>query len=698
MFQQTCELQASAALEFAIRLGWKDVTVVGSGDACGAAALRLFKERWDTVPCGFKLKVMYLQEEPIQSDVLSNSARDFLQPDYITTNEQSLFQTALIAKRHVIILSSVAFADTVLQDFISNLVNSVDQLPYKNYDFLFGDFWGDPRRIRAILDQMVYLADQSHTLFGLRNAVNGTDKFQNHMTSIRFNDSYFQNNHFLQKLWETQFSCSIDNGSCKTSSSTETFPKIRRAILRNYKAPLIMDAVYALQTYLQQTSSTRPVAFFRDVFNMLTNGNVLEVKSEWTGNRWLFGIPYGTTDSVNWMQPLEWGYEIMGLFVSRHEDNRKLIDGNLYATWKINKRSDTAGILSFVNSISKFSLDYCQTNCDSKSLYSMSSLVFITLTFLLIVCVTWTLRNGVDKAKDLIKLPGVSVLTFCTILSIGVSLWLIFEGEAIDCESRVDDLLVTVINSMSFTVLLIFVIVLLVRNRLIKMALKMFGFLMLISIQIAISAVAHVMPSENSNGKDHVDYCSEERRKPLAVISYLYGDLSFTVFVLLLLCHLWCKWGDFSNSNKCFKFVSAAFALILWIVYTLMIVLLVFIDGKSCTQMGQIFIVIAVFPSIVCLCIIAILSLSKLGSATYDDDVFSDDPHTSNAIALQAPPRPVVSLFEGFPELTTRKSRSFSLSSDLLKEMDDVIIVPQRIKIISVIGRGKIGRNFFKFL
>ena len=54
-------------------------------------------------------------------------------------------------------------------------------------------------------------------------------------------------------------------------------------------------------------------------------------------------------------------------------------------------------------------------------------------------------------------------------------------------------------------------------------------------------------------------------------------------------------------------------------------------------------------------------------------------------------------MFEGFPELTARKSRTFSLDSDVLKEMNDVVIVPERIRIVSVIGRGKMLRVGFKF-
>ena len=586
------------------------------------------------------MQVMYLQEEPFESNISSNSASEFLQPDYVTTRADLLFRTALTAKRYIIILSSVTFAAEVLQQFGNRLIGSMGQPPYEKFGLLFGDFWGDPTKIRSVLDHILSLEDEGHALFGLRNAVNGTDKFQEHMGSIHFNDSRFQSNPFLQKFWETHFSCSIADGSCKLASAERTFPRTSRPILRNYKAPLIIDAASVLRKYIQdyqQKFSKRPAEFFRNDFYKLKSGDVLEVNSKWTGNRWLFGIPYGSADFVDWVQPLEWGYEIMELFFNRNDKNRDALDGNLYATWRINKGDKIAGILSLVNpSTSESPLDHCLTSCDSKSLYSMSSLVFIVLTLLILVCITWVLRvkDSVNRAKDVIKSPGVVIFGFCTILSIAVSLWMIFGGEAVDCESRVDDFLVTVINNVSFTVLLIFLTVLLVTNRLMKMALKVFGFPILVSIQIAISAVAHLMPSEDSYGEDRVKYCFDERKKPLAVVSYMYSDVSFTVCILLILCNLWLKWGDFSKSNKQFKFISASLALSLWIVYTLMVVFLVFLDDRSCTQMGQIFITVAVFPSILCLFIIMILLLSKLDTSEDDDEVFNGESQPCNDLAL----------------------------------------------------------------
>ena len=58
MLQPSCELQALAAVDFVARVEWLDVTVIGSGDACGTAALRVFKEELDRkgIACHFEVR------------------------------------------------------------------------------------------------------------------------------------------------------------------------------------------------------------------------------------------------------------------------------------------------------------------------------------------------------------------------------------------------------------------------------------------------------------------------------------------------------------------------------------------------------------------------------------------------------------------------------------------------------------------
>lgn len=57
MFQQSCELQAAAAVDFVIQERWVEVTVVGSGDNCGGLSLQLFHDalKAKRLDCHFKV-------------------------------------------------------------------------------------------------------------------------------------------------------------------------------------------------------------------------------------------------------------------------------------------------------------------------------------------------------------------------------------------------------------------------------------------------------------------------------------------------------------------------------------------------------------------------------------------------------------------------------------------------------------------
>ena len=48
MLQQTCELQASAAVDFLAHEGWENVVIVASGDFCGGASLMQFRDHIDS--------------------------------------------------------------------------------------------------------------------------------------------------------------------------------------------------------------------------------------------------------------------------------------------------------------------------------------------------------------------------------------------------------------------------------------------------------------------------------------------------------------------------------------------------------------------------------------------------------------------------------------------------------------------------
>ena len=68
MFHQTCELQALAAVDFILQERWWNVTVLGSGDACGTASLRLFKQELmrRNIFCHFQVSLCICRKECVQ--------------------------------------------------------------------------------------------------------------------------------------------------------------------------------------------------------------------------------------------------------------------------------------------------------------------------------------------------------------------------------------------------------------------------------------------------------------------------------------------------------------------------------------------------------------------------------------------------------------------------------------------------------
>ena len=130
------------------------------------------------------------------------------------------------------------------------------------------------------------------------------------------------------------------------------------------------------------------------VFLGFLEGNVLEVENEWTGNRWLFGIPAGNGRSFEWVQPMEWTYEIMQLQL-----DKRMFTGDVYGTWSIrlNRTSSQHTRLLKLNSsdlLSDLETSCVSiTSCTSIDLNSMTALVVVIAVLLSIFVLLNVLKN-----------------------------------------------------------------------------------------------------------------------------------------------------------------------------------------------------------------------------------------------------------------------------------------------------------------
>ena len=554
-------------------------------------------------------------------------------PNYQELRKPFDIVTRLSERRHVVIFSSSMFADLLLSAFQSGATDSSDLLSHR-YSILFGSFWGDPRHVARLEKEMTLLTEFADIkdVYALRHDVKGKRRFREHMSSIRLHSPRFENNKFIQRYWESDNSCSLDNSGAPQCTDDNPFNSNDSPIANNYKALLILDAAAVLAKYIEDyrnRTGNVPTQFFENDFYGFMDGNVLEVENKWTGNQWSFGIPAGNGKSFEWVQPMEWRYEVMKLYTKTG-----MIAADIYGTWSIrlnttdSRRSTLLTLKSFgsgntVYPCEPMTTSRAPTSCPPTDLDSMTALV-ATIGVSLFICILVIVlkQRDTSRFRAAITSPGVVTMGCVALLSIAISLWIIFGDEAGNCDNRVDDFFVTVINSVCFTVLLIALVVPLVTSRLLRLLVKVGGFVFVMMIQLAVSIQAHLV---EGGGTDHDDddpvtHCYNERGKVLSSVSYLYGNVLLVLCVLLLIHSLCSKRGKYYQRKWPFKLMSGFLAVLLMILYTVMVTVLLWVDSVSCVMMGRVFMVMAVFPAAICMAVVAVLLLTD----SNDHDVVFD--------------------------------------------------------------------------
>ena len=347
MLQQTCEIQAAAAVNFLEEEGWYDVTMVASNDYCGIWAIAKFYEGVKQSPFHCHFDIQYVQEHtfaeaPAEFHKPNQKLSDLVGRDNFHIERDGATASTWIQQTNstVILLSSISYALSVLAD-LRNIPMD------KSYTILLGDLWGDPQNVNELYGVITNLVEKGHHIYSLRAQSNGTEKFQSYMASIRSNSSQLLCNHWLKEYWEDHFNCSISLGTCDVN---DRLTGQNRPILRNYKAPLVMDAVYATAMFLRDfhekyNGSAVLDGFFMpdDAFYDLRNGHQFMVTNEWTGNTMIIGKYLGSA-SFDWVQPHNWAYEIV-LLQQSVEDSSE-IEYEIYGKWVFKKPSDGKGSIT----------------------------------------------------------------------------------------------------------------------------------------------------------------------------------------------------------------------------------------------------------------------------------------------------------------------------------------------------------------
>lgn len=200
---------------------------------------------------------------------------------------------------------------------------------------------------------------------------------------------------------------------------------------------------------------------------------------------------------------------------------------------------------------------------------------------------------------------GKVTLIINTLASLAITFWIAFSETAFRCENRTDDFLVNVTNTICYSVILLHLASRKFNRPLIKFCIRCVGFIVLVGVQIAVSALAHFFLTSDGADELTIIHCSEERQKPLSVASYFYSVILLSVNVLLYFFSQCRKQGR-RTTGRCAKMTIATVTLFFYVVF---IGLFLWVDESICSVQVQFLIIVSVYPSLVCL-IMAVVAMA----------------------------------------------------------------------------------------
>ena len=631
MLQQTCEIQAAAAVDFLVEEGWYDVTMVASNDYCGIWAIAKFYEGVNRSLSHCHFDIRYVKEH-----TFAEAPAEFQEPNPMLSelvgsdnflserNDATTFDQIQERKNStIVVLSSIPHALFVLSELQDSPLDT-------NYTILLGDLWGDPRNVNELYGVITNLVEKGHHIYSLRAESNGTEKFQSYMASIRSNSSQLLRNHWLKEYWEDHFNCSISLGTCDVN---DRLTGQNRPILRNYKAPLVMDAVYATAMFLrdfhEKYSGTGVLdGFFKPDFYKLKVGGQLMVTNEWTGNTMIIGEDLGGPYNFDWVQPHNWAYEIVQL---QSEGNSTEVGYKIYGKWVLESINGTKGSITLFRNHTVKTVKSCDLpiatsqrpsssptpssspeSCDEKEVDTMAGLVAIVTILLLttsLIYLICLMKYTRDATRLIFYSVGKDILMINSLVSIGISFWIALGEVVFECESRAVDFAVNFTNTVCYSVIFLR---LMSKKFEFERPIKRFcfcvvGFIVLLGVQSVISALAHFYFASNRDGMPRTTHCSEERKKPLVVVSYWYSVILLSASVLLYLNRRCYKEGSRIKS-----FVKVVIAIATASFYAILTSLFLWADDSNCMAHARFLVVISLYPSVVCFAVVIVTTATHL--------------------------------------------------------------------------------------
>ena len=576
---QTCRQLAEAAIDVITALQWKNVTLVTSADACGSAARVAFETSTRLSTCAVRVK----------------------------------YSDGTALDGFVILLTSIEMAFDVMGDY---LASSGSQLG----GFLLGDFWGDPLLVDSLYGRIIDLVRgrPSVLVIALRSGLNGFDRIQSRMASLRANSSRLTENVFLRQFWEDHFNCSIARRTCNETASLQP---ITRPILRNNDAVLTVDAVYVTAAYYNALLRKNPNSQLR--FNtgasLFRQENVSVYSS--TGNHIGLNALEG-----RWRQPYQWQYDVLSLYEEKSAGDG--LGHSIVATWDftfgkttlLSRNSSSLALnvrrlcdvtsptppTEATTSISsavtlspsiKTKTGFC-SSVDLRSLVVVP--IFLTLCIGILFVVCFLIKSQVQVFRFT---HAIALLTAC--LSVVLSFLIIFDvfRAFVECHALFADFLFNSNNDIFLAAIVTEIASQAIQRRL-QFQLTLFDVLLhffIGGIGLLLSALASFTESHSNADSFH------GKSRCFNVTSLLAASYLYPLILLVLCTSAGIYFFKRKNASRLMLIVVTTESVSLVVLYVIFVGLALGIDQCD-TQIAAVAL-LALFPSLTLSCILATIVL-----------------------------------------------------------------------------------------
>lgn len=642
--QQSCILQARAAVDFLDQVGWQEVSVIASDDNCGTASLQEFASYINKQGLGCRLDPIYYQEIAPQR-ILPKRETENAFSNPIRGTEMDLWELYLTkpnAPRAVVLLTSIPHANTFLKAFISAHSSSKE-----TFMFLLGDFWGEPDDINELFSTITAVKQKARHVLALHSKINGVEKFQDHMSSLRWNSPNLQKNSFLRKYWEDTFNCSLQENTC---NETGHLDPVVRPILRNSIAPLVIDSVYLLASYLSGfmvrfPKVRKPYVNFERVFWKDKNHQITNITS-WTGN--IISLSFPNTGRSEWIQPNHWIYEFLLLQVER-DSNTLDTEYESVGIWEFNNGKHNVKLTKSGPIWKPGPITLCPTTSPItvQSPVTMQSTVILNMTtsqqqaehtptaaaavesnpcshtkltflvfipliiaiFHILLSFIYVALKGWPSTRRFVLSPGsllfISNSTTAIILSTLVVLDVI---PALKCDENLKlDFLINVFGCISYAALLTELLSQKIGGILERFPSRLSLYILLLLIQCTVSGLGcFTFNIEHNLYETSADHCLQARKHAMIVISYWYNVI-INILSVLTLFITWCggkelrlqfpPQGVAMVAILCCVFYIVAVSVILW--------------TSDCLTHAAFLVIIAVYPAVITLAIMGMAIVAQ---------------------------------------------------------------------------------------